>query len=56
MSSGKKLFTPGPLCVSQSTKEAMLKDLGSRERDFIDTVKYIRQKLLSLAGELYFVK
>lgn len=43
------LFTPGPLTTSISTKQAMLKDVGSRDRIFIDTVKNIRQELLSLA-------
>ncbi|XP_071793265.1 2-aminoethylphosphonate--pyruvate transaminase-like [Asterias amurensis] len=46
----KKLYTPGPLNVSLSTKEAMLVDLGSRDLEFMDTVKYIRSKLLEIAG------
>ncbi|CAM1319013.1 Uncharacterised protein g7092 [Pycnogonum litorale] len=46
----KKLFTPGPLCVSKTVKEAMLQDLGSRDTQFIETVKYIRSKLLDVAG------
>jgi len=45
----KKLFTPGPLGVSYETKAAMLRDLGSRDVEFIDTVKFIRSKLLDLA-------
>ena len=45
----KKLFTPGPLGVSLETKSAMLKDLGSRDVEFIDTVKFIKRKLLELA-------
>ena len=44
-----KLFTPGPLGVSYETKAAMLRDLGSRDVEFMDTVKYIRDKLLKLA-------
>ena len=47
----KKLFTPGPLGVSLTTKQAMLRDLGSRDVEFIDTVQYLRQKLLDLAGK-----
>ena len=47
--SSKKLFTPGPLGVSYETKAAMLRDLGSRDVEFIDTVKFIRSKLLELA-------
>lgn len=46
----KKLFTPGPLGVSLSTKEAMLTDLGSRDTAFIDTVKFIRERLVELSG------
>ncbi|XP_022239337.1 uncharacterized protein LOC106457627 [Limulus polyphemus] len=46
----KKLFTPGPLGVSVATKEAMLQDIGSREKEFTDTVKLIRQLLLDLAN------
>ncbi|XP_070577879.1 2-aminoethylphosphonate--pyruvate transaminase-like isoform X2 [Ptychodera flava] len=45
----KKLFTPGPLGVSLTTRQAMLRDLGSRDGEFIDTVKFIRNKLLELA-------
>ena len=47
----KKLYTPGPLNVSLSTKEAMLVDLGSRDIEFMNTVKYIRSKLLEIAGK-----
>ncbi|XP_021941083.1 uncharacterized protein LOC110840392 isoform X2 [Zootermopsis nevadensis] len=45
----KKLFTPGPLVCSQSVKEAMLRDLGSRDGEFINVVKLVRQKLLDIA-------
>ena len=34
----KKLFTPGPLGCSLSTKEAMLRDLGSRDSEFIRVI------------------
>ena len=44
------LFTPGPLTTGKSTKEAMLRDLGSRDRTFIEMVRDIRQRLLRLAG------
>ncbi len=47
---GKLLFTPGPLTTSRAVKEAMLQDLGSRDTAFIDTVRRIRQRLLTLAG------
>lgn len=44
----KILFTPGPLTTSQATKEAMLRDLGSRDSEFIAIVKQIRHKLVEL--------
>jgi 2-aminoethylphosphonate-pyruvate transaminase len=46
----KALFTPGPLSTSLTTKQAMLRDLGSRDTAFIDTVKDIRQRLVALGG------
>jgi len=46
----KKLFTPGPLGVTMSVKQAMMRDVGSRDSEFIACVKYIRQKLLEVAG------
>jgi aspartate aminotransferase-like enzyme len=53
--SDKKLFTPGPLGCSQSVKEAMLRDMGSRDEEFMNKVKVVRQKLLDIAGEYYFL-
>jgi 2-aminoethylphosphonate-pyruvate transaminase len=47
----KILFTPGPLTSSRTVKQAMLRDLGSRDFDFIQLVKDIRQRLLAL-GEV----
>jgi 2-aminoethylphosphonate-pyruvate transaminase len=44
----KILFTPGPLTTSQTTKQAMLRDLGSRDSEFIAIVKQIRYKLVEL--------
>lgn len=46
----KLLFTPGPLTTSNTVKEAMIRDLGSRDFEFIKTVKEIREELLKLAG------
>merc|ERR1711981_725792 len=46
----KKLFTPGPLLCSATTKQAMLRDLGSRDIEFIETVEYIRHELLKVAN------
>jgi 2-aminoethylphosphonate-pyruvate transaminase len=45
----KKLFTPGPLSTSRTVKEAMLRDVGSRDAEFIETVRDIRRRLLGLA-------
>ncbi|MCP4422651.1 MAG: 2-aminoethylphosphonate--pyruvate transaminase [Chloroflexi bacterium] len=47
----KILFTPGPLTTSPMVKQAMLRDLGSRDFAFIELVKDIRQRLL-LLGEV----
>ena len=44
----KILFTPGPLTTSRSVKQAMLKDLGSRDFAFIETVRELRNELLRL--------
>lgn len=46
----KPLFTPGPLSTSLSVKQAMLRDLGSRDEEFVAIVREIRSKLLELAG------
>jgi len=46
----KLLFTPGPLTTAKSVKEAGLRDLGSRDSEFISHVQQIRQKLLALAN------
>ncbi len=47
----KVLFTPGPLTTSRTVKQAMLRDLGSRDFEFIGLVKDIRRRLLEL-GEV----
>ena len=46
----KLLFTPGPLTTSLSVKQAMLHDAGSWHFEFNAKVKWIRERLLSLAG------
>jgi len=46
-SKDKLLFTPGPLTTSLAVKQAMLRDLGSRDQVFIGMVKEIRQKLVA---------
>ena len=44
------LFTPGPLTTSRSVKQAMLRDLGSRDENFLAIVADIRRRLVALAG------
>ncbi|MCA9522888.1 MAG: 2-aminoethylphosphonate--pyruvate transaminase [Myxococcales bacterium] len=46
----KVLFTPGPLTTSLSVKAAMLRDLGSRDHEFVELVRDTRRRLLALAG------
>ena len=46
----KILFTPGPLTTSRTVKQAMLRDLGSRDTEFIQVVADIRRRLLALGG------
>ncbi|MBI2434895.1 MAG: 2-aminoethylphosphonate--pyruvate transaminase [Candidatus Hydrogenedentes bacterium] len=46
----KLLLTPGPLTTSQTVKQAMLRDYGSRDRAFIERVADIRRRLLGLGG------
>lgn len=50
MKSDKLLFTPGPLTTSNTVKESMVRDLGSRDIEFINLVAKIRKELLDLAG------
>lgn len=47
----KWLFTPGPLTTSQTVKAVQVRDLGSRDKTFINAVKEIRRRLLMLAGQ-----
>lgn len=46
----KTLFTPGPLTTSRTVKQAMLRDLGSRDTEFIGLIRDIRERLVDLAG------
>lgn len=46
----KILFTPGPLTTSQTVKQSMLRDLGSRDHEFIRIVQEIRNHLVRLGG------
>jgi 2-aminoethylphosphonate-pyruvate transaminase len=42
------LFTPGPLTTSRAVKEAMLRDLGSRDGEFIELIAHVRERLLAI--------
>src|SRR6185295_16165301 len=44
------LFTPGPLTTSPAVKQAMLHDAGSWHTEFNARVKWIRERLLLIAG------
>ena len=44
------LLTPGPLTTSRETKEAMLRDWGSRDAQFIALNARVRARLLAIAG------
>ena len=46
----KTLFTPGPLTTSRTVKQAQLRDLGSRDSEFISIVADIRKRLLEIGG------
>jgi 2-aminoethylphosphonate-pyruvate transaminase len=48
MSQNKLLFTPGPLSTSETVKESMLRDLGSRDTEFLSVVSHVRRRLLEL--------
>ena len=44
------LLTPGPLTTSAATKEAMLRDWGSRDPEFIALNRRVRECLVEIAG------
>ena len=46
----KPLFTPGPLTTSPTMKQAVLRDLGFRDSEFITLIKKISQQVLALGG------
>ena len=50
MSQTKLLFTPGPLTTSATVKEAMLRDAGSRDAEFLAVVRDIRRRLLAIGN------
>jgi len=44
------LLTPGPLTTARATREAMLRDWGSRDAAFIEMNARVRHRLLDIAG------
>jgi len=50
MGTDKLLFTPGPLTTSATVKSAMVRDAGSRDREFLEIVREIRERLLAIGG------
>jgi 2-aminoethylphosphonate-pyruvate transaminase len=46
----KALFTPGPLTTSQTVKQAMLRDMGSRDIEFIEIIRDVRKRLVTLCA------
>jgi len=47
---GPWLFTPGPINTARRTKEAMLRDMGSRDADFIAMTGRVCERLLAVSG------
>jgi len=47
---GPWLFTPGPINTARRTKEAMLRDFGSRDADFVALTGHVCARLLAVAG------
>jgi 2-aminoethylphosphonate-pyruvate transaminase len=45
------LFTPGPLTTSMAVKQAMLRDVGHRDFEFVQAIKDVRKKILEI-GEV----
>lgn len=44
------LLTPGPLTTAPETRDAMLRDWGSRDTAFIELTARVRRRLLAVAG------
>ena len=44
------LLTPGPLTTAYGVKEAMLRDWGSRDGEFIAMTAEMRERVLAIAG------
>jgi 2-aminoethylphosphonate-pyruvate transaminase len=50
MDKKKLLFTPGPLSTSETVKQSMMRDVGSRDTEFLEVVRAIRRRLLELGN------
>jgi 2-aminoethylphosphonate-pyruvate transaminase len=50
MDKKKLLFTPGPLTTSETVKQSMLRNVGSRDIEFLEVVRAIRHRLLELGN------
>jgi 2-aminoethylphosphonate-pyruvate transaminase len=50
MEKKKLLFAPGPLTTSARVKQAMMRDLGSRDTEFLELVRRIHRRLLELGN------
>ena len=44
------LLTPGPLTTSPTVKQAMLRDYGSRDKDFIELNARVLARLVAIVG------
>ena len=44
------LLTPGPLTTSETVKEAMVRDWGSRDTDFIEMTARVQSRIERIAG------
>jgi 2-aminoethylphosphonate-pyruvate transaminase len=44
------LFTPGPINTAKETRQAMLRDLGSRDSEFIAITSRVCKRLLGISG------
>jgi len=49
MNTQKVLLTPGPLTTSETVKQAMLEDMGTRDTEYQELVQDVRRILLTLA-------
>jgi 2-aminoethylphosphonate-pyruvate transaminase len=50
MAKNKLLFTPGPLNTTDTVRQAMMRDVGSRDTEFLEIVRKIRRRLLELGN------